>query len=52
MRMAYLLAVYDNAKYIQRGMDLAITYDSSWDDELEQANDSKRGLLHSSMHLE
>ena len=33
----------NNAKYVQRGMDLAITYDSSWEDELKQANDSKRG---------
>ena len=38
-----MLAVYDNAKYVQRGMDLAITYDSSWEDELKQANNSKRG---------
>ena len=38
-----MLAVTNNAKYVQRGMDLAITYDSSWEDELKQANDSKIG---------
>ena len=38
-----MLAVTDNAKYVRRGMDLAVAHDPDWEDDLREANRSKEG---------
>ena len=37
------MAKTDNEKYVKRGADLFIVYDSAWEDEVKQANEGKIG---------
>lgn len=38
-----VMAATDNARYVNRGRDLAVSYDPGWEDDLREANRSKEG---------